>query len=190
MDDNLALLPSPDPLEEVCRSLLVYIGEDPDREGLRDTPARWARWWREFIEAGQVDHNNTTFETVRADQMVVVRGIEVWSLCEHHLLPFRCEITIGVITGDKILGLSKYARIARRRASRLQLQERLVEEIAQALQEATGSTDVAVVAQGEHLCMSMRGVRSPALMISSATHGLFRDDPRARAEFLGLAGLS
>lgn len=186
MEPNVAA----DPLETICRDLLLTIGENPDRPGLADTPARWARWWREFIAQGQANHTDTAFETVRADQMIVVRGIEVWSLCEHHLLPFRCEVTIGVITGPKILGLSKYARIARKHAGRLQLQERLVEDIAAHLQQATGTYDVAVVAKGEHLCMTMRGVRTPAMMISSATHGLFRDDARARAEFLGLAGLS
>lgn len=166
--------------------VLAAIGEDPDRDGLRDTPARWARWWAEFA-AGDTGNHETTFETIKADQMVVVSGLRVWSLCEHHMLPFWCDITIGVVTGERILGLSKFGRIARHAAGRLQVQERLVEDIADRVSEIAGCQDVAVIATGEHLCMTMRGAKMPARMTTSVTRGRFRDDARTRAEFLALA---
>ncbi len=174
-------------LEAACREILTAIGEDPDRDGLRDTPARWARWWAEFVTGDNGNHE-TTFQSIRADQMVVVSGLRVWSLCEHHLLPFWCDIAIGVITGDRILGLSKFGRIARHAGARLQVQERLVEDIADRVAEVAATADVAVLATGEHLCMTMRGARMPARMTTSVTRGLFREDHRARAEFLALAG--
>lgn len=173
-------------LEALGAELLRTIGEDPDREGLRDTPRRWAKWWGEFVqyEPGDLD---TTFEAVQTDQMVVVSGIRVWSLCEHHLLPFWCDLAIGYITRDKVLGLSKFARVAQAHAHRLQVQERLVAQIAETIKVLTVSQDVAVLGRGEHLCMTMRGIKSPALMTSSALSGVFRADPSAREEFLRLA---
>lgn len=175
-----------DRIKELGRELLLAIGEDPDRPGIVDTPRRWANWWREFIQydAGKVD---TLFETASTDQMVAVSGIRVWSLCEHHLLPFYADITIGYIAHDKVLGLSKFARIAHKTAHRLQIQEQLVQQIADEVQALIGSDNVAVVATGEHLCMTMRGIKTPALMRSSVLRGAFRDDPAARAEFLTIA---
>lgn len=168
------------------RDLLVALGEDPDREGLQETPRRWASMWREFVDyaPGKVD---TVFESVQADQVVVVSGMRVWSFCEHHLLPFWCDVSIGYLPADHVLGLSKFARIAHHYAHRLQVQERLVSQIADDVVRLTGSPDVAVVARGEHLCMTMRGVRTPARMTSSVMYGVFRDSPSARAEFLALA---
>lgn len=176
-----------DKLEAVCRVLLSEIGEDVDRPGLKDTPRRFAKWWREF---SQYEDNNThtTFDVEHADQMVVVRGMKLWSLCEHHLLPFWCEIAVGYITEERVLGLSKFGRIAHKCAHRLQVQERLVVEIAEEIQQATSSEDVAVIGRGEHLCMTMRGIRTPSEMISSVMHGRFRSQPETRAEFLKLAG--
>jgi GTP cyclohydrolase I len=173
-------------VERAYRDLLIAIGEDPDRDGLRDTPARAARFWREFIEhdAGKVD---TTFESVEIDQMVVVSGIRVYSLCEHHLLPFWCNVAVGYIAQSKVVGLSKLGRLAHKAAHRLQLQERLCQQVANDLSEIAQTPDVAVVAQGEHLCMSMRGVRTPALMTSSVMRGRFRDRDATRAEFMQLA---
>jgi GTP cyclohydrolase I len=173
-------------VQAACRALLVALGEDPDRDGLRDTPARWARWWAEFIdhEPGRTD---TTFDAVAVDQLVLVRGVRVWSLCEHHLLPFWCDLSIGYLTGPRLLGLSKLARVAQAHAHGLQVQERLVEGIAAEVASVTGSPDVGVVASGEHLCMTMRGVRCPATMVSSALHGRIRQDPALRAEFMALA---
>lgn len=173
-------------LERIGRELLVAIGEDPDREGLRDTPTRWARWWREFIEhdPGRVE---TAFTSATADQMVVVSGMRAWSLCEHHLLPFWCDVTVAYIPAGRVLGLSKFARVAHKHTRRLQVQERLVGGVADEVADLAGTSDVAVVARGEHLCMTMRGVRTPAMMTSSVLRGAFRD-PAARGEFLALAG--
>lgn len=166
--------------------MLIAIGEDPDRPGLVDTPRRWAKSWREFIEydPGKIE---TLFEHVTVDQMVVISGMRVWSMCEHHCLPFYCDVTVGYIASSHVLGLSKFARIAHMHAHKLQIQERLVQEIADSIQTVTGSGDVAVVATGEHLCMTMRGVRTPAVMRSSVLRGAFRENPEVRAEFYTVA---
>lgn len=173
-------------LEWLGRELLLAIGENPDEDRIKDTPLRWAKWWREFIEhdPGKIE---TSFSGDHTDQMVVVSGMKVWSLCEHHLLPFWANIAIGYIPNGKVLGLSKFGRIAHMVGSRLQIQERMVQEIAGEVMRLTGSKDVAVLAQGEHLCMTMRGVRTPSLMTSSVMEGVFRDKPEARAEFLAIA---
>lgn len=177
-----------DRLAELGRQLLQTLGEDLGRDGLRDTPQRWAKWWQEFLEyqPGNVD---VTFETVTTDQMVVVSGIRVWSLCEHHLLPFWCDVNIGYIARDQVLGLSKFARVAHMCAHNLQLQERLVDEIANEVAALVGSPDVAVLAKGVHLCMVMRGIRTEATMTTSVMRGVFFDKPEARAEFLRLIAL-
>lgn len=176
-----------DPIEGLVRQLLVEIGEDPDRPEILDTPARFARWWREFIdyEPGNI---GTTFDLIHVDQMVAVTGVRVWSLCEHHLLPFYADLTLAYIAQDRVLGLSKFARIAQMHAHRLQVQERLVTGIADEIQSITEAQSVAVIARGEHLCMTMRGIRSPATMHSSILRGLFKDDPAARAELFALDG--
>lgn len=172
-------------LERIGRELLLALGEDPDRDGLQGTPRRWAKWWKEFIDydAGQC---STSFEINNADSMVAVTGIRVWSLCEHHLLPFNADLSIGYIPKERVLGLSKFARIALKASHRLQVQERLTNDIADLISEYTGSPDVAVIAAGEHLCMTMRGVRSPASMRTSVMRGSFREDEKVRAEFLDL----
>jgi GTP cyclohydrolase I len=167
--------------------LLVALGEDPDREGLADTPRRWASWWREFIEykPGTTD---TSFEAVTSDQMVVVSGMRVYSLCEHHLLPFWCDVSIGYIANGRVLGLSKFARIAHRIAHRLQLQERIVNGIADEVQRVTGSADVAVLSSGVHMCMAMRGIKTDSVVSSLVTRGSFKADPAVRNDFLRLSG--
>ncbi len=167
------------------RELLLAIGEDPDREGLRETPRRWADAWREFIEY-DTGTTETTFAAVASDQMVCVSGIRVASLCEHHLLSFWCDISIGYIPNAKVLGLSKFARIAHQFAHRLQLQERLGEQIADEISRITGTQNVAVVLKGEHYCMAARGIRSPARMTSSVMRGVFRTESPIRMEFLRL----
>lgn len=173
-------------IEVAALTILQAIGEDVDRPELADTPKRFAKWWTEFIDY-EDDNRAKMFPRVsQVDQMVVVQGIRVWSLCEHHLLPFWCDISIGYIAQDGVLGLSKFGRIAHFHAHKLQVQERLVTEIAQEVMEVTGSESVAVVAKGEHLCMTMRGIKSPSKMISSSLHGAFRDIPSARAEFMAL----
>lgn len=173
-----------DQLMLACRMALEAIGEDPDREGLRDTPRRWADWWAEFI-AYDPGSTNTTFSSTAVDQMVVVSGMRVWSLCEHHLLPFWADVSIAYIPRDRVLGLSKFARIAHAVAHRLQLQERLCEQVADAIEDATGTVDVGVIARGEHLCMVSRGVKTPSLMTSSVMRGVFKTG-ETRAEFLNL----
>ncbi|MER6912678.1 GTP cyclohydrolase I [Streptomyces sp. NPDC000594] len=172
-----------DPLEDIARRLLVEIGEDPERDGLKETPARFARWWREFstFDPGVV---STTFPQRTEGQLVMVSDIRVWSLCEHHLLPFSCSVTIAYHPRGSVLGLSKFARIAQRHAHRLQVQEQLVRDIADEVRKVTGSDDVAVIAKGEHLCMSMRGVRTAAVMTSTAFNGVFETHGPARQELM------
>lgn len=171
------------------RELLLAIGEDPEREGLRETPRRWADTWREFIEY-EPGTTETTFASTSIDQMVCVSGLRVWSLCEHHLLPFWCDVSIGYIPDDKVLGLSKFARIAHQYAHRLQLQERLGQQIAEEITRITGTQNVAVVLTGEHLCMTARGIRTPGRITSSFMRGVFRTESQTRKEFLQLSQLA
>jgi GTP cyclohydrolase I len=172
-------------LIQIGSDILVAIGEDLDREGLKETPRRFADSWKEFIEYEPGNHE-TLFESVTADQMVLVSGMRVWSLCEHHLLPFWCDVSVAYIADKRILGLSKFGRIAQHFAHRLQVQERLVHQIAGTVIQVTGNQNVGVIATGEHLCMTMRGVKMPAKMTSSSLNGLFRTDPTVRKEFLDL----
>ena len=171
-------------VKELIRELLIALGEDPDREGLLETPRRIANFYRDFLEydPGKLD---TVFSSVRHNQMVAVTGMRVWSMCEHHMLPFWCDVSVAYIAEDKVLGLSKFARIAHKNAHNLSLQEKLVADIASDLQEFLGTNNVAVMAKGEHLCMTMRGIRTPHRMISSALDGQFLE-PHTRAEFLSL----
>ena len=157
-----------------------------DDPSLIDTPGRVARWWAEFLnyDPGNTD---TLFAAAQADQMVTVSGIDVWSLCEHHLLPFSSTITIGYIAADQVVGLSKMARIAHKHAHALQLQERLVAQIAADLARLLGHDNVAVLADGRHLCQEMRGIKTPATMHTSVLRGAFRQ-PATREEFMALVG--
>lgn len=174
-----------DDLLDIGRRLLVAIGEDPDREGVRDTPKRFANYWREFIEyqPGKID---TAFESATSGQLVVVSGMRVWSVCEHHLLPFWCDVSVGYVAGGKVLGLSKFARIAHMFAHRPQIQERLVSQIGEKVEQLTGSPDVAVVAKGVHTCMTMRGIKTHGTMSSFFYGGEFRDKPELVNQFLML----
>ena len=173
-----------DKVKSLVTELLTALGEDPSREGLAETPRRIASFWKEFIEynPGKLD---TTFGAVRHNQMVAVTGIKVWSMCEHHMLPFWCDVSIAYIADDRVLGLSKFARIAHKHAHKLTLQEQLVSDIANELKEILGTEDVAVMAKGEHLCMTMRGIKTPHRMISSALSGQFHKAEQ-RAEFFKL----
>jgi len=174
-------------LEWLGLELLIALGEDPLREGLLDTPRRFAHAWRDFIEydPGNVD---TTFEAVTVDQLIVVSGIQAWTMCEHHLLPFAVDITIGLLAHGHVLGLSKYARVALQVAHRLQLQERLTCQIADAITHLTESPDVGVIVHGRHLCAALRGVKqSKMVMHTSELRGAFRGDQSLRAEFMRLA---
>ena len=173
-----------DRVKHLVRELLEALGEDPDREGLQDTPRRIADFWREFIEydPGKL---NTVFSSVRHNQMVAVTGMRVWSMCEHHMLPFWCDVSVAYIAEDNVLGLSKFARIAHKNAHALSLQEKLVADISSDLKGFLETDNVAVIAKGEHLCMTMRGIQTPHRMISSALDGQFLE-PHTRAEFLSL----
>jgi GTP cyclohydrolase I len=189
--ENVNKVPAPvhsGRLEEFARQILIEIGEDPDREGLRETPRRYAKWWKEFVEfdAGKVD---TLFESSTIGQTVIVSGMTVWSLCEHHLLPFSCDLTVAIRSSGSLLGLSKFARIAHKHAHKLQVQERLVVDIAEEISDITGSNDLAVIGRGEHLCMTMRGIRTPSVMSSSIFRGEFEKSQEARAELFALLGM-
>lgn len=170
---------------EAIRELLIAVGEDPTREGLVGTPTRVARFWAEFLDAAPPA--NITFSHESSDDLVVVSGMPLYSLCEHHLLPIKATVAIGYIPDGHILGLSKFGRIATQFAHRLQVQERLVAQIADEIERVTECPDVAVVARGEHFCMTMRGVRLPARMTTSVMRGRFRDVSSLRAEFLSLS---
>lgn len=174
------------------REILEAVGEDPDRDGLLDTPNRVARMYAEIF-AGLHDtpdrHLKVTFEAEH-DEMVMVRDIPIYSACEHHLIPFIGKAHIAYIPGTdgRITGLSKLARLADVYARRPQVQERLTVQIAEALERVLEPRGALVVIEAEHLCMSMRGVRATgARTITSALHGVLREDARSRQEFFSLA---
>ncbi|MFI6456880.1 GTP cyclohydrolase I FolE [Streptosporangium amethystogenes] len=178
-------------LESAVREILIAIGEDPDRDGLRDTPARVARAYAEqFAGLGQTPEDVlTTVFDVDHDEMVLVRDIEVYSTCEHHLVPFHGVAHVGYIPNEKgqVTGLSKLARLVDVYARRPQVQERMTSQIADALMEVLEPRGVIVVIECEHLCMTMRGVRKPgAKTITSAVRGDFRNSDRTRAEAMAL----
>jgi len=174
-------------VEKLVRELLEAVGEDPGREGLVETPARIAAMYVELFSGLEEDprsHLTVTF-AAEHDEMVMVRDIPFASLCEHHMIPFIGRAHLGYIPGEdgRITGLSKLARVVDSVAHRLQVQERMTTQIADAMEESLEPRGVLVVVEAEHLCMSMRGVKKPGtLTITSAVRGLFRDDPRTRAE--------
>ncbi|HKH15633.1 MAG TPA: GTP cyclohydrolase I FolE [Solirubrobacterales bacterium] len=176
--------------EEAARELLIALGEDPEREGLRDTPRRVAKAYAEFLTPQAF--SPTTFPNDEGyDELVVARGIPINSLCEHHMLPFHGVAHVGYLPGDRIVGLSKLGRVVELFARRLQVQERLTAEVAAWIDEHLEPKGVGIVIEAEHLCMSLRGVQKPGTVtVTSALRGLVRDDPRTRQEFLALAGRS
>lgn len=176
--------------EVAIRELLLAVGEDPDREGLRDTPARVARAYREIFAGLRQDPHDVLSATfdIGHEEMVLVKDIEVYSTCEHHLVPFHGVAHIGYIPGHsgKVTGLSKLARLVDVYARRPQVQERMTGEIADAMVEVLEPRGVLVVVECEHLCMSMRGVRKPgSRTVTSAVRGQMRD-PATRAEAMSL----
>jgi GTP cyclohydrolase I len=177
-------------MERDYQNLLTEIGEDPQREGLLRTPHRAAEALKFLTRGYQQDVqtllNNAVFEE-DYDDMVVVKDIEFYSLCEHHVLPFFGKVHVGYIPNGKIVGLSKIPRLVDMFSRRLQVQERLTMEIAQALETALNPKGVAVVIEGMHMCMMMRGVQKQnATMVTSHVTGEFRDDRRTRQEFMAL----
>tara|TARA_Y100000748_G_scaffold293892_1_gene283946 strand:- start:130 stop:705 length:576 start_codon:yes stop_codon:yes gene_type:complete len=177
-------------LEKNTRNLLELLGEDPNREGLINTPKRVAKAW-EFLTKGYNEDldkliNNAIFEGESKD-MVIVKNIEFYSLCEHHMIPFYGKAHIGYIPNGKIIGLSKLARITDLFSQRLQVQERLTNQIAKCLQEVLNPRGVAVVLEGKHFCMLSRGVQKQnSIATSSSMLGIFREKESTRNEFLKL----
>lgn len=177
-------------IAELVRQLLIELGEDPTRDGLVKTPQRVAKSLT-FLTKGYRQTprgvlNNAIFDA-GANHMVVLRNIEVYSLCEHHMLPFYGSCAVGYIAKSKVLGVSKIARIVDCFARRLQIQERLTEQVAEAIQSVTKAEGVGVVFKCRHLCMMMRGVeKQNSEMITSAMLGSFRADEKVRQEFLSL----
>ena len=176
--------------ENLVRELLINLGEDPNREGLQNTPKRAAKALRNLTSGYQQDLagivNGAIFKS-NMDEMVIVKDIELYSLCEHHLLPFFGKCHIAYLPDGKILGLSKFARIVDMYARRLQVQENLTQQIAHAVLAVTQAKGVGVIVEARHLCMMMRGVeKQNSSMTTSVMLGLFRNSDRTRHEFLNL----
>ncbi len=177
-------------MDQFFKKLIEEIGEDTSREGLRATPVRAAKAFQYLTKGYKEDIkkvvNNAIFESDN-DEMIIVKDIELYSLCEHHLLPFFGKCHVGYLPAGKIIGLSKIARIVDVFARRLQVQENLTKQIAESIMEVTSAQGVAVVIEARHLCMMMRGVeKQNSLMKTSCMLGLFRSENLTRAEFLSL----
>lgn len=177
-------------IRTLIKDLLKNIGEDPDREGLLDTPRRVADAY-EFLTSGYnkkiEEVMNDALFNEKYDEMVLVKNIDFYSLCEHHMLPFYGKVHVAYIPDGKIIGLSKIPRIVDVFARRLQVQERMTQQIADTLEKYLQPRGVAVVSEAHHMCMMMRGVeKQNSSATSSAVHGDFKEDPRTRAEFLNL----
>jgi GTP cyclohydrolase I len=175
---------------EAVRVLLGYIGEDPDRDGLLDTPKRVAKALREMTEGYREDPKailSTNFD-VPFDQMVTLKDIPFVSMCEHHMLPFEGKASVAYIPNGRVVGLSKLARVVDTFAKRLQVQERLTQEIAEAIDTHVGALGVGVIVKSRHTCMCYRGIKKNGTMVTSVTLGLMRTDLAARTEFLTLTG--
>ncbi len=179
-------------VRELISQLLVEIGEDPRREGLLKTPARVAKAYSFLTSGYRTDPEDVINEAVfesEANNMIIARDIEVYSLCEHHMLPFFGRCHIGYIADKHVLGVSKLARIVDCYARRLQIQERLTAQIAQQVKDAVNAVGVGVVMECRHLCMMMRGVQKQnSVMTTSSVLGAIHDEPEARAEFIDLIG--
>ena len=176
-------------IELAVREVIEALGEDPEREGLVDTPKRVARMYAELFEGLHTDPRDNLrvgFEAPH-DEMVILRDVPFYSVCEHHFMPFHGVAAIGYIPDGRVVGLSKLARLLEGYARRPQLQERLTGQVADALMETLHPDGVAVVIEAEHLCMTQRGVKKPgSRMVTSATRGQFRQNQVTRAEFLSL----
>jgi GTP cyclohydrolase I len=193
-DSGIQLAPSGVDLERIrhaVREILLAVGEDPDRDGLLETPDRVARMYAEMFAGLHVDPGlplAKTFSEETYDEMVVVRDIEFASMCEHHLLPFTGRAHVAYIPPEgRVVGLSKVARVVELLSRRPQVQERLTQQIAQLLMDRLDARGVGVVIEGSHSCMTIRGIRKPgSSMVTSAMLGLFRERAATRAEFLAL----
>ncbi|MCL2220597.1 MAG: GTP cyclohydrolase I FolE [Chitinispirillia bacterium] len=178
--------------EDTVKKIIESIGEDPAREGLADTPKRVSKAWGHLMQGYSQDPAGILGKAIfseSCDQMVIVKDIEVYSMCEHHMLPFFGKCHIGYIAKGRVYGVSKLARLVDCFSRRLQLQERLTRQIAESLMGPIDAEGVGVVIEARHLCMMMRGVsKQNSVMVTSSMLGSFRDEPAARAEFLQLIG--
>ncbi|MBN6040973.1 GTP cyclohydrolase I FolE [Amycolatopsis sp. 195334CR] len=179
----------PEAAQRAVADLLVALGQDPESEHLADTPRRVADAYGEMLTPREF--NLTTFPNDEGyDELVLARDIPVQSLCQHHMLPFHGVAHVGYLPGERILGLSKLARVVELYARDLQVQERLTKQVADWLQQNLAPQGVGVVIEAEHMCMSLRGVRATgSSTVTSALHGVLREDARSRQEFFGLAGI-
>jgi len=179
-----------DKLKKIASDLLTQIGEDPNREGLKKTPDRFKKAWEFFSKGYKEDLNiiiNNAVFTEDNKDMVIVRDIEFYSMCEHHILPFFGRAHVGYIPNGKVIGLSKIPRIIDMFSRRLQVQERLTNQVAEAIQKVLDPLGVAVVMEGTHMCMQMRGVeKQNSFASTSSMLGLFRKSAQTRAEFLSI----
>jgi len=188
-----AKMPVPDDVQDAIRTLIRWAGDDPEREGLIDTPARVARAWKEYCQGYQEDpriHLSRVFEEVGGyDEIVLLKDIPFQSHCEHHMAPIIGKAHIAYLPRDHVVGISKLARVLHGYARRLQIQERLTAEVADCIWSALKPHGVAVVIEASHACMTARGVRTPGVgMVTSRMMGVFRDDERSRREVLALMG--
>ena len=187
--------PSQAEVEDAVRVLLRWAGEDPTREGLIETPKRVAKSYRELFAGYETDpraYLERTFEEVGGyDQLVILRDIRFVSFCEHHMLPFVGKAHVGYLPTDRVVGISKLARVVNGFARRFQIQEKMTAEIADAIADILQPKGVGVVVEAEHSCMTMRGVNTPGTRLTtSSLRGVVRDDPRTREEFLKLVHTS
>ncbi len=192
-DERLGKVPVPDHVQDAIRTLIRWAGDDPSREGLRDTPKRVARAWREYCQGyGEhpAIHLGRQFEEVGGYQeLVLLKDIPFQSHCEHHMAPIVGKASIAYLPRDKVVGISKLARVLNSYSRRLQIQERLTSEVAQCIWDNLKPHGVAVVIEAQHGCMTGRGVRTPGVgMITSRLIGVFLDDNRSRKEVLSLMG--
>lgn len=192
-DGPLAKLPVPDEVQEAIRTLIRWSGDDPEREGLLDTPARVGRAWKEYCQGYQEDpaiHLSRVFHEVGGyDEVVLLKDIPFQSHCEHHMAPIIGKASIAYLPKDHVVGISKLARVLHGFAQRLQIQERLTAEVAQCIWDNLHPQAVAVVIEAQHGCMTGRGVRTAGVgMITSRLMGVFLDDQSSRKEVLSLMG--
>jgi len=185
--------PVPEEIQDAIRTLIRWAGDDPEREGLLDTPARVARAWREYCQGYAEDpayHLSRQFEEVGGyDELVLLKDIPFQSHCEHHMAPIIGKAAIAYMPRNSVVGISKLARVLHGFARRLQIQERLTAEVAKCIWDNLQPHGVAVVIEASHACMTARGVRTPGVgMVTSKLHGCFLDDPRSRKEVMSLMG--
>ena len=186
-----AKIPVPENVAEAIRTLIRWAGDDPDREGLLDTPARVARSYRELFVGYETDprlYLERTFQEVGGyDELIVLRDIRFVSFCEHHMLPVLGRAHVGYLPTNRVVGISKLARVVHGFSRRLQIQEKLTAEVAESIQEVLRPKGVGVVIEAEHHCMTLRGVNTPGASLSTSTFlGVLREDHRTREEFLRL----